>query len=252
MYLRLAALLSSLLLVSCARSSEGVRPAISLDLVASYSVEVNEPSGLALDAGGDALWVVGNGPSRVYRVSLEGRTLATLAYQGKDLEGIALDPVDSTLWVVEERELEVVHLDRTGKELGRTRVNLGSSGNSGLEGICLSPSGAVLVLKEKDPGLLVELTAQLALVVQHPLAFAEDYSDLTWDSSGPWLWMLSDQNRALFRCSPSGEPLAVFGVSAAKPEGVAVDAGRGLVYVVSDSKDRLYVYVLPTVIDSGE
>jgi uncharacterized protein YjiK len=234
-----------LFLASCAGDSEGARPAVSLGLAASFPLQFQEPSGLALDAGGEALWVVGNDPSRVYRISLEGRTLAKLTYEGKDLEGIVLDPADSSLWVVEERAIEVVHLDRTGNELARTRLGLSGSTNSGLEGICLSPAGTVLVLKEKDPGLLIELTASLAVAVQYPLAFAEDYSDLTWDPSGSWLWVLSDQDRTLFRCSPSGEPLAAYGISAAKPEGVAVDAARGLVYVVSDSRNRLYVYTLP-------
>lgn len=241
----LIVLFLGLFLASCADGAARTRSTVSLDLVTSFPLQFQEPSGLALDAGGDALWVVGNNPSRIYRITLEGRTLARLSYLGKDLEGIALDPADSSLWVVEEREREVVHLDRTGRELARTQLGLSGSTNSGLEGIGISPEGTMQVLQEKDPGLLAELTAERTLAAVRPLAFAEDYSDLAWDPSGPWLWVLSDQDRTLFRCSPSGEPLAAYGISAAKPEGVAVDTARGQVYVVSDSKDRLYVYALP-------
>ena len=234
-----------LLLSSCAGAANRPHPAVTLTELASYSLDINEPSGLALDADRASLWVVGNNPSRVSRISLDGRTLATLTYHGSDLEGICLDASDSSLWVAEERQRAVVHLSRSGRELSRTMLPIGGVANHGLEGIALSRSGAMWVLQEKTPGRLLALTSTRALGTAYPLAFARDYSDLCWDPSGAWFWVLSDEDRSLFRCSATGEALADYGVSAAKPEGLAVDPESGRVYIASDSKNRLYIYALP-------
>jgi hypothetical protein len=37
-----------------------------------------------------------------------------------------------------------------------------------------------------------------------------------------------------------------------EPSELALDAARHLVHAVSDSKDRLYVYLLPAPADAGE
>jgi uncharacterized protein YjiK len=234
-------------LSACA--GEGKRPqqSVSLAAVASFPLTVNEPSGLALDIDGATLWAVGNSPSRVYRLTLEGTTLATLSYQGGDLEGIAVDPDDGTLWVLEERTRNLVHLSRSGRLQSSTRLDLGGAANSGPEGISFSPTRTIWVVQEKHPGQLVRLSESRAIAATIPLAFARDYSDLCWDAGGQWLWVLSDEDRALFRCAPDGTRLAGYGIDVVKPEGVAVDPGRGRIYVTSDAADRLYAFEMPSL-----
>ncbi len=244
-----SAIAAVLLSALSACAGEGKRPhqAVSLVEVASFPLTVNEPSGLALDIDGASLWTVGNSPSRVYRLSMEGTTLATLSYQGSDLEGIAVDPDDGTLWVLEERARNLVHLSRSGRQQSSTPLALGGAANSGPEGVSFSPARIIWVVQEKKPGQLVRLNESRAIAATIPLAFARDYSDLCWDAGGQWLWVLSDEDRALFRCAPDGTRLASYGIDVVKPEGVAVDAARGRIWVTSDAADRLYAFEMPSL-----
>lgn len=215
---------------------------IPLTLLASYSLDVREPSGLAVDGAGASLWVVGNRAQRIYRLSLDGEVQDRLDFKGDNLEGIACDPADATLWVVEEQHREVVHLDAKGEVLARHKLDLEGKPNSGLEGICLDSSGTVYVVNEKNPGLFVTLNADLSIASQRQLDFAEDLSGL--DCGDGRFWVLSDQSRMLYRWSPDGGVTGAYPLPFDKAEGVAVDLAAGLVYIVSESEDRLYVYAI--------
>ena len=215
-----------------------------LTLRSRYALDIRELSGLALDAAGASLWTVGNHPQRIYRLSLEGRVQDRLDFKGEDLEGIACDPADGTLWVVEEERREVVHLDANGKVLGRRQLDLKGEPNSGLEGICLDSSGTVYVLNEKDPGLFIALNVDLSIHNQRQLDFANDFSGLDCHSGQDSFWVLSDQSRALYLWSPEEGVKGAYSLPFDKAEGVAVDEAAGLVYIASESEDRLYVYAV--------
>ena len=152
------------------------------------------------------------------------------------------DPSDGTLWVVEEERREIVHLNASGRVLGRRPRDLQGKANSGLEGICLDSTGTVYVLNEKDPGLFVALNADLLIANLRQLDFAEDLSGLDCDGGSGCFWILSDQSRMLYLWSPETGVVSAYPLPFDKAEGVAVDAAAGRVYIVSESEDRLYVY----------
>lgn len=216
------------------RWSEG-----QLTLVTSFSLDIDELSGLALDASGTSLWTVG--ARRVYRLSLGGQ-VQKLDFKGDNLEGIASDPSDGTLWVVEEKRREILHLDGRGEVLARRQLDLEGKESSGPEGICLDPSGAIFVLNEKNPGLFVTLAADLSIASQRELDFAKDFSGLDCDGGSGRFWVVSDQSRMLFLWSPDTGVISAYPLPFDKAEGVAVDASTGQIYIVSESESRLYVY----------
>jgi len=214
----------------------------TLHLVATHPLTISEPSDLAIDPSGHTLWTVTNKPARVFQLDLEGNVTKTLAYVGQDLEGIAYDPTSRTLWVAEERTREIVHLSLDGDVLGRTTLDLPGKANHGPEGIALDDRGRMFLVNEKDPGLFIELTRDHAISARRPLAFAGDYSGISYDRKKGCFWIVSDQSQALFLWSKSKGVIGQFPLGFPKAEGVAVDEATKTVYVVSDSENKLYVY----------
>ncbi len=215
-----------------------------LPLVGAHALAITEPSGLAINDSGTTLWTVTNNPDQVYQLALDGTTVKRLHYEGEDLEGIEYDRSDQTLWVVEENRREIVHLDLNGDVLSKQRLDLIGEKNSGLEGICLDNQGRMFVLNEKNPGLFLELGTDLLISAEHRLGFADDYSGLSSDLQEGCFWIVSDKAQRLFLWSKRNGLLQEYSLPFPKAEGVAVDATAKLMYVVSDSENKLYVYRL--------
>ena len=144
---------------------------------------LNEPSGLTLNADGSALYTVSDDTKAIFRLDLKGRvSVSDSFFIGlDDLEGIALRGDDSELLVVQER------------------------------------SNSVVVVKERKPGLLIELDSTLTTILStrvlqasqgfmHPELKADklDFSDLSYDSSSDTLWIVSDKGRCLFQYDWAG------------------------------------------------
>lgn len=198
-----------------------------------------------------------------------------------DLEGIALRGDDSELLVVQERSNSVVVVDLNSRS-ERYRRSLSAMtnydtiahlfpdppDNNGLEGITVNTSKKhVVVVKERQPGLLIELDSTLTTILStrmlqasqgfmHPELKAEklDFSGLSYDSSSDTLWIVSDKGRCLFQYDWAGDTVLQrldLTISTEdkpqrirKPEGVAFDPGRKRIYVVSDRDADLYVFKL--------
>ena len=237
--------LLSLLLLGCGNSTSTREGASfpQLELLDSHRLEMAEPSGLTLGAGADVLWVVGNRPERIYKLTVDGRILDSLIYVGNDLEGIAFDSRDSTLWIVEEERREVVQLDRAGNILRQHRLELSGMPNNGLEGIGLDDQNNLYVLNEKNPGLFVSLDDDLTISNQHQLDFAPDYSGLTYDRGRDSFWITSHEDSTIYLWSPSIGVTGSLKTSYAKMEGVAIDENSKRLYVVSEIDNTLHIYV---------
>ena len=228
------------LLTPCGGSHAAGAPVIRL--LAAHTLAVSEPSDLTLDTSTHTLWTVTNHPARVCQLDVQGNLLKTLKYEGQDLEGIAYDPATRTLWVAEEREREIVQLSLDGDVLGRHRLPLAGKPNSGPEGICLDDRGRMFVLNEKEPGLFIELDRRLRISARRPLAFAGDYSAISYSRRKGCFWIVSDQSQKLFLWSGPKGVIAEFPLSFPKAEGVAVDEAANLIYIVSEAGNTLYVF----------
>ena len=210
-----------------------------LEPTTTWSLEVTEPSGLTFGASREELWVVGNHPERIYRLSASGAILDTLDFDGDDVEGIVFDPSDSALWIAEERRRQVVHISKDGTVTDRWRLDVGEKSNSGLEGIALDGEGELWVLNEKNPGLLIELTSDQSIRRRFELDFAPDFSGLTYDPIRNAFWIASHQGRCLHLWSQQGGLLQSYEVPVDKIEGLAMDPSSSHLFAVSESDQTL-------------
>lgn len=221
-----------------------------LTLIATYSLAISDPSGLALDPDGVHLWTVSDRPGvGIFKITLKGEIVKNLRFNSQDLEGIAVDPVDGTLWVVEERKREVVNVSREGAVLSSTFLEIpGNNPNDGLEGITIRPQNRhFYVLNEKNPRLLIHLNSQLAIQNITPIDFSGEFfmgdiAGIDYNSRENTLWILSDQSAKIVVTDLDGNPLKFYDTGVTKGEGIAVDAVKRLVYIVSDSESELYVF----------
>ncbi|AII49540.1 membrane protein [Synechococcus sp. KORDI-52] len=244
---------------------------------------LNEPSGLTLNGDGSALYTVSDDTKAIFRLDLKGRvSVSDSFFIGlDDLEGIAIRGNDSELLVVQEESNSVVVVDLISRrEHSRRPLSAMTNydtiahyfrdppDNNGLEGITVNTrNDHVVVVKERQPGLLVELDSTLTTILStrvlqasqgfiHPDLKAEklDFSGLSYDSSSDTLWIVSDKGRCLFQYDWAGDTVLQrldLTISTGdkpqlirKPEGVAFDPGRKRMYVVSDRDADLYEFKL--------
>jgi uncharacterized protein YjiK len=216
---------------------------LDLLLLNSYPLLVPEPSGLTLDSEG-GFWTVSDQSGLLYHLGPQGEVLASMSCSGTDLEGIAFDSLRQVLWVVDEASARVIRLDLEGNELGSIHLaSLDGDTQHGLEGLCIDAS-RLWLLKEKLPGLLIQVDAEGELLSSQNLDFADDYSAIDRDLSGD-LWILSDESNLLAHCDSQGVLQHAYDLPFSKPEGLALDFASRRIWIVSDSQEKLYEFEMP-------
>lgn len=213
-----------------------------LQLLYDTRIHVEEPSGLCLSLDAAHLWTVSDKTKMVYKVDFDGNVLKTLSYKGYDPEGIAIDPNGSSLWVAEEDSSLIVQIDTLGNIIKSISVP-GSQGDNGLEGITINSSnGHFFLLKEQNPSALIELDSSFSLLRFKRMTFAFDFSGIFYEPNNQHLWIVSDQSEKVFKCDLNGKVLTEYQIDIRKAEGISIDSANNLVYIVSDSYERLYCF----------
>jgi len=239
----------------------------------AVDLKLHEPSGLALRPSGELLTVDDDG-KRFYVVDLfkrpeVKRTKKKVEVEGEGFEGIAYGGPD-VVFAVEESRRQIIAIDARDGKLIASRELLEMEGsdalpsqlsegetNKGLEGIAIHPETGVLhVVNEGRPRLLMMISPNLETVLDHhelsPAAGFVidgvddddlDVSGLAFDPRDGRLWIVSDQGASVFRYSIEerravGRPLFLEKGGERKPvlkaEGVAFDARRSRLYVITD------------------
>ena len=126
-------------------------------------------------------------------------------------------------------------------------------------------NGTIFIMKEKVPGLLVEVSSDLQTVLNHHVLNDEngfcdsevgpdvlDFSDICYDQSRDLFWIVSDKAKRLFLYDWKENKVIQsatlgYGINGEyeeikKAEGVTIDTDANLLYVVSDVEARLYVF----------
>ena len=215
-----------------------------------FPLNIKDPSALALDPDSETLWTVSDNPGGgIYRISFQGKILQHIEMDSDDLEGIIVDPVDNTLWVVEEKMRQLVNISRDGIELNRIQLNIdGDIENDGPEGITVNPNtGHFYVVNEKNPRQLHELNPQMEIVNTTTINFTgifqlEDLSGISYNLIENTLWIVSDTSEKIVVTDLNTNPIKAYNIDVFDPEGIAVKADERIVFVVSDSERKLYVF----------
>lgn len=217
----------------------------TLTLLATTTLEVTEPSGLAFGPNNQTLLTVSDNTNQVYELSLEGEVLRTWDYQGNDLEGITYNPFNQTVAITEERKRNVVILDYvSGSTLFDYHIDIPmGSENSGLEGIAFNTNNRLYyILNEASPGELILWTPEDGVMTETEFTFAEDYSGIFIETETARMWIVSDMSKALYACNYNGVPQYKYNLSDSKYEGVAVDHKTQTLYMVNDASGELSIY----------
>ena len=82
-------------------------PMGTFEFIASYDLDIPEPSGLSFGPGSETLLTVSDNTNQIYEIDLEGKIIRMLDYEGKDLEGVTYNPDKNLIAVVEETDREV-------------------------------------------------------------------------------------------------------------------------------------------------
>ncbi|NES80461.1 MAG: hypothetical protein F6K10_02855 [Moorea sp. SIO2B7] len=242
---------------------------------------LSEPSGLALSHRKNGLWTISDDTKKIFKLSLDGDLKKDKSFKipDKGLEGIVLDPTgeflltikedDNTIIKVQVNTQKVTDRQRLAKMAGYDAIRpyFASSGaNKGLEGITWNENTqTIFVMKEGNPGLLVEVSSDLQRIQSHQLLNDEngfrdtevgaeelDFSDICYDQSRDRFWIVSDKAKRLFLYDWKENKVIQsaklgYGKQGAyreikKAEGVAIDPEANRLYVVSDEEARLYVF----------
>ncbi len=209
----------------------------------TYVLDVSEPSGLAYNAVNNTFMVISDSHPEIYEISLNGATLNTIPASGSDMEGIALSKNCDTVIVVEERIRSVTSFALNGAKLDTIIVDVAVLGNSGLEGVTFNHTGRqMFVLNEKDPRMLL-CYENLTKKWQKNLDYTGDVSDVCYEESTGFLWVISDESRMILKLSSTGTLIKQWEIPFSKGEGIAIVGDK--IYVVNDQDGKMYVFHKP-------
>lgn len=211
---------------------------VSLKPSASFNMEVNEPSDLVwLSSSNRLLAVSDNG--YLAEVNLDGSLVRRSPQLGYDLEGLTL--TKDGILVVDEMTRRFTLLEFDFNRIRSFTVPYAGGRNRSFEALATLPDGTVLAFTEKSPIWVFHLDEQFQLIDDFEfLIDLRDVSAINWHDGD--LWVLSDEDRALLRCSwPKLEVKASYRLPIINPEGMAFD-GSGNLYVCSDDREKLYFF----------
>lgn len=216
----------------------------ALELEASYKIKVKEPSGLGINDAGNVLYTVSDKTSKVYKLSTTGDVIKTLDCKGSNLEGVSSYTSNKLLLAKEGSKTIVVFDMLNGEESNHKIKYKNKDKNSGIEGVTYdNNSETIFILNEKNPGKLIRLKNDFSIMAKYDLDFAHDYSGIFYESSSNKLWILSDQNKTVNKCTLKGKLIESFAIDVKQPEGIAI--ANNHIYIVSDSEAKLYVFKKP-------
>ena len=259
---------------------------LSLTYLARYNIEdesegLNEPSGLALSHGKNALWTISDDTDKIFKLGLDGELKEeksfTIPIEG--FEGITLDPGGEFLFTIKEEHNVIITIQVDPQEVVARKGLAEMTGydtvkqyfptnedNKGLEGITWNTTtGTIFVIKEGHPGVLIEVSSDLQTIQRHKLLNDEngffdievtgdqiDFSGICYDARRDRFWIVSDKAERLYMYDwKENTVIQSFRLGYGKDgeyreiekaEGVAIDPDSNRLYVVSDKEVRLYVF----------
>ena len=243
-----------------------------------------EASGLGLAKNQTSLWSISDGELKIYKLTLSGgndgpfvptpiNTQSTLT--SHDFEGVTFAPPppgntdDHFIYVANEATQAILPVNYNTQKYyaekplsgmtGYTSVSCGdghtvsqdfaNAGNSGLEGITWDGT-YFFVIKEKDPGLILKISADLTQILGCKvlsLPNATDYSDISYDPTRGKFWIASDEADNVYLYDwTSNSAVKAWHFSIDNIEGISFNPANSRLYIATDngnnSDSYLYTY----------
>jgi uncharacterized protein YjiK len=235
--------LIALLFTSCDKSTDTpVTEDKGLTLVSSKTIDIPEPSDLALSYDKKSLWTVSDSTGNIYRLSLDGTVEKELTVEGNDPEGITVIS-SQVLAVVFENKSHIVFYDTSGNKLKTADLDISSDINVGLEGITYNQNtGHYFLVNENNPTAIIEADADFNIVNTIELDISTDLSGIYYESNENVFWIISHESKLLAKFDTSFNLLKSYSIPLQQGEGVSVDYANKRIYLVSDKDSKFYVY----------
>lgn len=220
-----------------------------LELLATHSMAVPEPSGLLCHPHTGNLWTVSDNNGDLYEILPKGgAVLQRLKTSVDDAEGLGYHPEGGGFIVADEAHSALAYYSIEGdKEKVISLGDIAGLGSKhGLEGLCYVPNThTYAALAEKYPGMLLQFSGEVQQIKTTHLDFAADYSGLTFDKRYNAFWILSDESATVTLYHPEKGTLAQYRLPAQKAEGIAINNQKNRLYIVYDNTAALQVFKLP-------
>jgi uncharacterized protein YjiK len=236
--------------VGCNRSNPketdtGDGSVISLSYLSKTKIDVPEPSGLFFNRKTNTLFSISDQTGKVYELGLDGTVIKSVSLYMTDMEGVSFTRNCDTMVVVEEGKKAVNRFDLNFNHLSSFVLGYSSPINNGPEGITINPNNShFFIVNEKEPRLFQELDNSGSVIQSKELTFADDLSDICYDSKLNCLWILSDESASVYKTDLTGTLIKQWKLPITNPEGIAVSEDDKM-YIVSDSEGTFYVFTKP-------
>ena len=244
MRLFLNILLLLALIAGCKYSETNSKPTKlhPLEKISAFSTRVPEPSGLVYYKKHKTLLTVSDQNSTVYEISLEGKIINSFQLSSIDMEGIALTRNEDTLIIASEHSQSIDTYLFNGDKISSLTIPVATESKHSLEGVTIDKGNNLFVINEKKPCMLLKFSSGKE-IFRKKITWAEDLSDIFFDTESNCLWVLSDESAKVMKLSLKGELIAEYSIPFNNGEGITIYNGR--IYIINDTNGKLYVFRKP-------
>jgi len=213
-----------------------------LKQIASYPINVPEPSGLFYNSKTNSLFTVSDGNGTVYEINFNGSVLRSLMIPSSDLEGITYSANNDTMYVVEETNRLVSKYLADGRKLSSFSVNVATAHNNALEGITVDNSNHLFIINEKSPRMILEYAGQKE-ISRKEIDYVSDLSDIFYERNTNSFWIVSDESQKVIWLSRDFNLIGQWSIPFTKGEGITIH--NNIIYIVNDATNTLYEFERP-------
>jgi uncharacterized protein YjiK len=264
------------LIATAASHSQTLTSLGRTDISTQFNPAFYEASGLGLSNGQNALWSISDGELKVYKLNLNGTSVESFVptpvntgstVASVDFEGVTFAPPpagisdDHFIYVANEAANAILPVNySTQKYYAQAQLaNMtgygsvgctgggtvasefsGSDPNSGLEGITWDGT-YFYVIKEKDPALIVRVSANLTTILACKvlnLPNATDYSDISYDPTRGLFWIASDEAENVYLYNWSTNSMVKgWHLGIANMEGISFNPSNSRLSIATDNGD---------------
>ena len=231
-------------LLSCALSA-GDYPKHKARFSSYVSTKVKEPSDIVTDPETGNYFIVSD-HGKLYECGPNGKKIRRAEFEGNDFEAIELK--GNLLYVSDETTRRIYAFDKkTLAVVNSWLVPYNGGVNKGFETLVWNPVKKVFnLVTEADPVSIWELDTNFNVLQQQYQKANYTFKAASDISGGRFykgeLWLLSDEDQALFRCDPETYKVREkININVLNPEGLDFDAA-GKAVITSDELQRIYFF----------